>query len=108
MDPEALSSLPAGFLPGDLVTLKPRTGERGYHDPVQDERFKLWSDSSGRHVEVRVGSQALIVGVLAVGPVQAPSDLRGLVFEVLVDCPELGPVVASTFPDRMVPIEAAQ
>ncbi len=98
--------LPAGYSPGDLVTLKPRAGERGYHDPVENGCIKLWSDSINRHVGVPVGSQALIVSLLALTSNLPGTGLHDMVFDILVESVDLGPVVVSTFADRLIPVEA--
>lgn len=88
---------------GSLARLQPRPRSKAYEDEVESGCIRLWSDSLRRHVPIPVGSSALIVGVLPTSYLSI--DGATTVVDILVNAPELGSVVVSTFMDRLCGVE---
>lgn len=88
---------------GDLVRIEPRRGAHGYTDVVKRGCIQLWADGIGQHMEVPVGSSALVVTII--DEAQRGPRIPTQIAEVLVDIPGLGPTMVSSFIDRLVPVE---
>lgn len=86
---------------GALVRLAPRPAVGGFEDRVLvGGALSLWCDTLGRHVPVPVGALVLVVDVLPTLYVTG-SGSRSAVADVLAAVPGLGPLVVTTYVDRL-------
>lgn len=84
---------------GSLVRLYPRPRQKGYEDVVDNGCIRLWSEDTRKHVPVPVGATCLVVGVLPTSYLSIAGSTP--VVNVLTTSPGVGPVVVSSYADRL-------